>query len=383
MKALLIENKQSHKERRRHGVLLALIEYYIKTAKPVGSATLKETGFPSLSSATIRNYFSKLEEEGYLTQQHSSAGRIPTSLAYRFYAEHQLQTLSDPLLTTSTLEETKEITHYLQQAAQRLSESTQTAVFLSAPRFDQDFVVAIKLIQVTVSQIVCLLVTEFGEIQTILLPNETPLDVNSLKNLEDYCQARLKGLPSPPLSLEEQELAQNVYNEAMLRYIVRYSHFIDEEIYRTGFSKLLFYPEFRDPHLLANSLSLFENAHSMRLLLRKCIAQNTLKFWIGEDLLAYAQQTPYCAVLASPYRVNGVAVGAVGLLGPMRLPYDQCFKELSRFSNEVSDLLTRSLYKFKMTYRQPEQTTLYLPQDNQQFLDQSHQQRLIDQPTNP
>ena len=65
-------------------VLIGLVEYFIKTGKPVGSNTLKETGFGDLSSATIRNYFAHLETEGYLTQQHSSGGRIPTNLAIAF-----------------------------------------------------------------------------------------------------------------------------------------------------------------------------------------------------------------------------------------------------------------------------------------------------------
>src|SRR3990167_9351799 len=75
------------KSDREQAVLLGLIELYLKTGKPIGSHTLQENGFDSLSSATIRNYFGKMEAEGYLKQQHTSGGRIPTEKALRLYVD--------------------------------------------------------------------------------------------------------------------------------------------------------------------------------------------------------------------------------------------------------------------------------------------------------
>lgn len=369
MKSVALTAKQSNKDRRQREVLLALVEFFIKTGQPVGSTTLKDIGFPELSSATIRNYFAHLEDEGYLQQQHTSAGRVPTDRAYRVYVDEMLkhrEVASEYRIPPDKLphEETREIAHYLQRAAELLSEVTQTAVFFSAPRFDHDFVVSVKLVRIGPQRLVCLLITEFGDIQTVVLNSDYKLSSFAVKRIEEYCQWRLNGLQKPDhLEPEEEALAQTFYNEAMLRYIVRYSHFIDEEIYRTGFSKLLLYPEFRDPQLLAHSLSLFENGHSMRLLLRECSSTNQLKYWIGEDLLIYSQQSPGCAVLAAPYSVNLTSVGAMGILGPMRMPYRDLFATLRRFSDEVSDVLTRSLYKFKIKYRQPEQQTLYVPKN--------------------
>ena len=91
--------KRMGKQERERKVLLGLVEYYIQTGKPVGSNTLKEAGFEDLSSATIRNYFANLEEEGYLVQSHSSGGRIPTDLSYRTYAEHVIN--QDPVRSLS------------------------------------------------------------------------------------------------------------------------------------------------------------------------------------------------------------------------------------------------------------------------------------------
>src|SRR4051812_45989677 len=85
-----IKIHRSAKNEREFRVLLGLVHYYLKTGKPVGSHALKEAGFGDLSSATIRNYFSQLEKEGYLIQQHSSGGRIPTDYAYRTYAQEYI-----------------------------------------------------------------------------------------------------------------------------------------------------------------------------------------------------------------------------------------------------------------------------------------------------
>ena len=83
--------KQKLRESREKAVLLGLVELYLLTGKPIGSNTLKENGFGHISSATIRNYFAKLEAQGMLKQQHSSGGRTPTPLAYKFYANHYRQ----------------------------------------------------------------------------------------------------------------------------------------------------------------------------------------------------------------------------------------------------------------------------------------------------
>lgn len=362
MKALKpITIKKTSKSDREKKVLLGLIEYFLKTGKPVGSNTLKEAGFEDLSSATIRNYFANLEEEGYLSQQHSSGGRIPTNLAYRFYAkeyENSHTALSEDdekKLQELRSSETREIAHYLQQAAESLSLMTQMAVFLSAPRFDSDFILEIKLISIDHSRCLCIIITDFGAVQTEILHVDSKLSAFSTKRIEGYFHWRLSGQDKPEnLTKEEEYLAQRLYNELLVRYIVSYSNFSDDEIYRTGFSKLLSYTDFQDTTILANSLALFENAHSMRLLLKECSKGHKLKFWIGEDLAPYSSRTPHCTVLAFPYYINKQCVGSFGLLGPIRMPYRQLFSLMNDFSLSMSEALTRNIYKFKISFRQPE-----------------------------
>lgn len=361
MGVVKIETKKPNKQARERQVLLGLVEVYLKTGKPVGSNTLKEAGFDNLSSATIRNYFAKLEEEGFLTQAHISGGRLPTHQALRLYALEFVDADTDlQLFPELKNAETREIAAYLQEAAEALSRLTQTAVFLSAPRFDHDIVVGLKLVPIDHARCLAVIITDFGLIQTETLQTPQKLSSHAVKRIEAYFHYRLTGNDQPELSVEEEQLAQEFYNELMVRYIVDYAHFSHEEIHQTGFSRLLAYPEFRDPVTLTGSLALFENSHSMRLLLKECAKLNRLKVWIGEDLKNYSQESPHCAVLAIPYCINQQPVGAVGLMGPTRIDYRQLFATLRTFSESISSALTRNIYKYKISFRQPEQGESYL-----------------------
>lgn len=378
------QGKRLPKKEREMRILMGVIEYYLKTGEPVGSNTLKEAGFQDISSATIRNHFAELEKCGLLRQLHTSGGRVPTEEALRIYAHEFSESTvisqnEEAVLNTLRKSETKEIALYLQQAAETLSSLTNYAVFLSAPRFDHDFIADLKLVSIDYSRFLCVIITDFGVIQTELMHSASKLSSFSIKRIESYFHYRLTGHNKPEnLEVEEEKLALKFYNELMVRYIVGYSNFLEEEIYRTGFSKLLTYTDFNDTTTLAHTLALFENAHSMRLLLRDCCSHDNLKFWIGDDLAPFATGDTHCSVAAIPYRINNKCVGAIGLLGPTRMPYRQLSGLLRVFSDSISEALTGNLYKFKINYRQPEPGTPYLQKEEHHLIGQSRLMLLED-----
>ncbi|MFN0065220.1 MAG: heat-inducible transcriptional repressor HrcA [Chlamydiales bacterium] len=359
------EKKVSNKEKREQAVLLGLVELYLEKGKPVGSNTLKEERFPSLSSATIRNYFAKFETLGYLKQPHSSGGRVPTNEGIRLYATYSL---TNPIPTKGRpeikLESTKSIHTYLQMIAEELSEISGFASFFSSVRFDHDFIQEVKLVSIDSERLLSVILTDFGQILTEVLPTTGNLSSFSLKKVESYLQWRIKGGEKPrELYTDEEKEGQKLYSEIVVRYLVRYSNFSEEDVFRTGFSRLLNYPEFNDPVALAAGLSLFENTAHMRLLLNDCIREDQLSFWIGEDLAPYATSTEGCAVLAIPYKIGETRVGAIGILGSTRMPYRSLFGILQYFEGEISKTLTKTLHKYKLSFRQPRKGRPYLPDD--------------------
>lgn len=362
--------KKPPKDQRERTVLFGLIDLYLESGKPVGSNTLRENGFDHLSSATIRNYFAKLEEEGFLKQQHSSGGRIPTHLAYKLYASYhlsqpQFEEKESKLLKQKFFRETREIATYLQHAAELLSEVTNCAVFLSAPRFDQDFVLDIKLVGIDHSRSLCVVITDFGLVQTELLYTPRKLSSFTLKRIEEFFRWKLTGLDKPKLQPDEEALATKLYGEVMLRHLVGNTNFSSEDIYRTGFSKLLNYPDFNDATALAEGLSLFENKEALRALLTECAKAGELSCWIGDHLHA-------CSALAIPYAINHMPVGALAILGPNRIPYRKLFGVLKSAAEAIGESLTKSMYKFKITFRQPEARMIPMRTEHLLLEDKKH-----------
>lgn len=350
--------KKPARDDRERILLLGLVDLYIKSGRPVGSNTLRESGFDSLSSATIRNYFSKLEHQGYLKQQHSSGGRIPTTLAYKLYASHYLHrgTLTDKeieVLKSSLFQETREVASYLMGAAETLSEASGCAVFLSTPRFDHDFVLDVKLIPLDHARCLCVILTDFGQVYTVILHLGKKCSSFTLKKVEAFFHWKLTNLDRPTLTDEEVQLCTKLYNEVMLRHIAGATHFTKEDIYKTGFSKLLQSNETNDPSSLASGLSLFENTTYLRSLLKECTKLKQMRCWIGDDLRMPA--LALSSVIAVPYSIHQTIVGALGIIGPNRIPYRRLFAMLQIAADEIGKTLTNNLYKFKISYRQPQE----------------------------
>ena len=359
--------KRFTKKDRQQAVLSGLVSLFIKTNKPIGSNSLKESGLDFLSSATIRNYFSKLEEEGFLLQSHASGGRIPTDLAYRYYANEALEDYSLSEKEKSKIKEAlkledKEVSSYLNKVTEVLSEMTGLSVFVTSPRFDQDFIKDVKLFRIDEKKLLCVLITDFGMIRTETLFIPKKIEKEQIEKIQDYFLWRLgKTTTKPDLDEALIKLAQHFYNETLMRHIVGYANFFTDEIYQTGLSKLLRYPEFADPVILAKNLSLFEEKSTMLSLLSECMKINRLTCWIGDELKSTFQEEGCdCTIIAIPYRINRMVVGAISLLGPMRIDYPRLFAILEAFSETISHELTNAIYKFKLSYRTPMSTGNYL-----------------------
>ena len=333
---------------REQAVLFGLIDLYVKMGKPIGSQTLQENGFESLSSATIRNYFAKLEHLDLLKQPHTSGGRIPTEKAFRLYADHFcdqgiLGRSESELLEEGFREDTSKIASLIHSAAELLSRTTRCAVFISTPKFDQDFVQDVRLLPLDPTRLLAVLITDFGVVRTEITYLEQEVSPDFCQRCEDYFLWRLSKKEKIGFFENdvENKLAQRLYNEIMVRHVLGYLHYFTEEVIRCGVSRLLSYPEFSDATSIVNSLALLENEEQMRTLLRECCKNESLTTWIGDEN----------AILAIPYRINQTVVGSIALLGPVRLPYRELFGILRRFNELLSQKLTEMVYKFKITFR--------------------------------
>jgi heat-inducible transcriptional repressor len=350
------ESKRLTKDEKEKAVLFSLVKSYIMENKPIGSSFLQESSLKDISSATIRNYFSKLEKDGFLEQKHTSGGRIPTYRAYRAFVDMLLENQS-PFIdrienTPKKLDnETKEISNFLKKVLEDLSNKTNLCAFFSCPRFDHDFIQNIKLVKIDDEKIICIVITDFGVIKTETLFTEHNLKDKEIDLLEKFFLWRLSKADKPKKMDEKLlSIAKKFYNEIIIRHVVSYTNSATEEIERTGLSKLFNYEEFEDPKILANGLSIFENSSNLHKILDSCCIENKLTCFIGKELESIDIEVKEVGIIAIPYKINQITAGAIALLGPMRLDYDKLINTLKAYAEYITETLTKSVYKYKISF---------------------------------
>ncbi len=368
--------KRPSRRDREQKILIELVEHYIKTGRPVGSHTLQGESILDVSSATIRNYFASLEEAGYLKQQHTSGGRIPQPRAYSVYADHCLEELKrqwiDPEKQSSGLSsldkeqpcfqeglfenlEPTELVSSIQSLTSKMSNAMNLAAVTSAPRFDRDSVVDIRYVYIDANRLLSVVITEFGLIHSTVLSIEG-ITLGIVKKAERFSRMRLFQETIDGISFDaaEMELARSIYQETMSSYFVMYSSASHEDIFKAGFSNLFSHPDFQDGTALKPAISLFENSAMLRGLLREAIRSNSIRYWIGGDLDPYCSFGPVeVALIAVPYHVADKPVGALSVIGPMRMAYKEVFQSLQKVSHMLSQHLTKTLVKHRITFRMP------------------------------
>jgi heat-inducible transcriptional repressor len=345
-----LTTKRFPKKLREKRVLHGLVELFISTAKPVGSNTLKDHGFDDLSSATIRNYFSKLEKEGYLEQLHSSGGRIPTEKAFKDYAKYhldkgQISHDEEKKCKEALSKETKEVNDYLHSACDFLSELCDLPVLFTPPKIDVDLIQAIKLFPLKEGKILCIIVSDLGSVRTEIFYPTTPFSYDALTQIENYIYWKLNKANQPMIKDDNIiRWAKRIHAEIMVRHFIASSAFTLKHL---GVSKLLSYPEFFSSDALAQALAFFEEKTSYYLL-EKALEQNQLHCNLGKDL-----HRPHLSAITIPYYIGQTPAGVIALLGPMRLPYPKLFGRLITFSRLLSETLTRSAVKYKIAFKNP------------------------------
>ena len=267
--------------------------------------------------------------------------------------------------------EGKEVARFLQRSGEWLSAKLSLSLFLSFPRFDQDYLVKIRGVQLDPSRLLFALVTQFGEVFTEILPLRAKLSEHALQRMEHYFDWRVWGSPEGEGDIEGREVAESFYQELMLRYIVRQTSFVGEEVFRCGLSELLKYTEFQDPLLLSNGLGLFENGKKMRHLLRETMTHDGLKIWLGDELDLIQEGLEGGTLVAIPYRIGSKPVGAFALLVPLIFDFRALLQVLFPFVERVSEVLTEAVYLNRLSYRMPTESA-------RMFLDDASKKVLIE-----
>ncbi len=329
---------------RKERILRAIIEDYVQTAMPVGSRTISRKYETSLSSATIRNEMSDLEELGYLAQPHVSAGRVPSVKAYRLYVDELLeenQVRQDAAAREYFSRRVRQMEDVITSAAQAISEFTRYTAVVMMPKQTELRVSCLQLVPMPRGAALLVIVTDTGAIRDTVIHVSENLDGDALYAISRMLTERLSGR-----TLQEvQEMLgafsrQSGGDDRVIRGIADLANQMEKQaatdtVTIGGSHNILNYPEYSDVEKARAFLSVLEEKERLTRLLSQGDGRFTVR--IGPET-GLPEMTD-CSVVTASYRVGAGHRGYVGVIGPVRMPYGRVLGALSAVGGALSELL--------------------------------------------
>ncbi len=337
----------------RQKLILALvIRKYVESTQPVGSKTLVDSYNLDFSSATVRNEMAFLTDAGYLQQPHTSAGRAPTEEGYRFFVSQLMGHTILPEQTQRTIQHQfyqarHDFDQWMRLAASILAHQSQGASLVTSLHPEHAHLKHLELIATRGRQVLMVLVFEGGEVRQQMLALAEPVPQERLSQVANWLNAIAQGKKAESISAlidqREDDLEQDI-----LRLIADEMNLSDSvlagEIYRDGISNVLTEPEFSEPGVAHRALRFWEQRSRLEDLLSQTVmvpSSGDIHVLIGGE--GTWEDLSECSVVLSRYGVPGIATGALGVLGPTRMPYAHTISTVRFVAGLLSDLVGETL----------------------------------------
>ncbi len=345
-------------EERKLKILQAIIKNYLETGEPVGSRTISKYTDLNLSSATIRNEMSDLEEMGYIIQPHTSAGRIPSDKGYRLYVDLLLEDkIKEVENRMKEVEEMKDILiqkadkleTILQQTAKLLAVNTNYTTMVTTPQYKKK----VKFIQITElddNQILAVLVFERNIVKNKIVNISTSLDREIILKLNIILNTFLQGLDlaeiNLPVIIKMKEQAgeyRTIVNDILDAIMQAVSEDEDFKVYTSGATNILKYPELSDRDKVSDLLYTLEEKKALTELIQDKMedeASRGIQVYIGDETPIDTMKD--CAVVTATYEIEEGVYGKVGIIGPKRMDYEKVVNTLQSLMVQLDDIFKKS-----------------------------------------
>ena len=346
-------------DERKEKILKAIIQTYLETGEPVGSRTISKYSDLKLSSATIRNEMSDLEEMGYIIQPHTSAGRIPSDKGYRLYVDTMLDDKTSEVMNLKDELEQKagKIDVLLKQVAKLLANNTNYATLVSGPRYESKKVKFIQLTQVDADSILAVIVLDNNVVKNEIVKVEGSIDQEMMVKLNFILNTTLNGLDVTEMNLaiirkiKEQVGSYTEVIDSVLEVIGKaLTEDDDLEIYTSGATNILKYPELSDKASATEILNAFEEKNIIGDWLdtaeskagesdsKKSGSSDThdIQVYIGNETKVDTMKD--CSVVTATYKIHEGVYGKIGIVGPKRMDYDKVVSTLQSLMSELDDI---------------------------------------------
>lgn len=336
---------------RKRKILHAIIQNYLESGEPVGSRTISKYTDLNLSSATIRNEMSDLEELGYIVQPHTSAGRIPSDKGYRLYVDELMREKEDEIseIRELMIERTDKMEKVLKQVVKVLASNTNYATLISAPQCTSNRLKFIQLSRVSDLQLLAVVVAEGNLIRNKIIELEERMDDETILKLNLLLNTNLNGLQIAEINLgliarlKEQAGIHSGVVAAVLDEVAMTIQLEEEpEIYTSGATNIFKYPELSDSTRASELISAFEEKQQLVELVKDTMGtdENTgIQVYIGNE--TPIQTMKDCSVVTATYQLGNGLQGTIGIIGPKRMDYENVVDSLKTLKTQLDNIFKK------------------------------------------
>ena len=328
---------------RKEKILKAIIQTYFETGEPVGSRTISKYSDLQLSSATIRNEMSDLEELGYIIQPHTSAGRIPSDKGYRFYVDQLIKEKDNEITEVKELmiQRVDRVELLLKQMARVLAVNTNYATLVSGPQYHHTKLKFIQLSRVEAGRLLIVTVLEGNIIKNSIVSLEEELGDDEILNLNILLNNHLIGLTMDEVNLniitkmKEQAGSRRQVVDLVLNEVAEAIHANEEDlqIYTEGATNIFKYPELSGGEKAGQLLSTLNQAELLKGLISEDPDNEGIQVYIGDE--TQVQSMKDCSIVTANYEIGDGLRGTIGIVGPKRMDYDKVVTTLRTLVSQL------------------------------------------------
>lgn len=339
-------------DERKKVILFAIIKNYLETGEPVGSRTISKYTDLQLSSATIRNEMSDLEEMGYIIQPHTSAGRIPSDKGYRFYVDRLMADKEREVdeMKEILIEKADKMEQMLKTAARSLAVNTNYATMISAPQIHRNKLKFIQLSRMDKNKLVAVIVVEGNIIKNEIINVDGDLGDDTILKLNILLNTTLNGLSIEDINLgmiakmkEQAGIHSDIVNDVIDAVADAISADEDLEIYTSGTNNIFKYPELSDNAKASEIISAFEEKKQLTEIVQETLSKEGtqgIQVYIGEE--TPMQSMKDCSIVTATYELEEGMQGTIGIIGPKRMDYDKVLSTLKSLKNQLDSIYRKN-----------------------------------------
>ncbi len=332
---------------RKLKILQAIIQNYLESGEPVGSRTISKYTDLNLSSATIRNEMSDLEEMGFIIQPHTSAGRIPTDKGYRLYVDLLLLDKNQEVenMKSILIEKADRLESLLQQVAKLLAVNTNYTTMVTSPQYKKK-VKFVQLTEIDENQLLAVFVFERNIVKNKIIDVSSPLNKETILKLNIILNTFLQGLDLAEINLlvisqmkEQAGEYRTIVNDILDAIMQAFSEDDDFKIYTSGTTNILRYPELSDSQKASDLLYTLEEKKMLSDLIQDRMDDEEnrgIQVFIGDETPIDTMKD--CSVVTATYEIEEGVYGKVGIIGPKRMDYERVVGTLQTLMVQLDDI---------------------------------------------